>query len=694
MKEIVLLIDGQTVGPFPAENVEARFASGEFPADTPCAEPGADAWSTLGEMFPAKKPIGVRVARKTREEEAEMKAATSEKLDPDVRKKLLLYNLADAITVDKFTPAQADAAIRIHEDALKKGKKLKIAVCAGGFVLSVAVASLIFNCVNVGVADGGRKLKFFEWLCQTPPNPELKKTAKNIMAEKKRLDEAREEAAAVKFFAPRGQGSPRQQFLGAVEIKNPDVSTITGTLDYSAFAETLPDALKESATYEIVHVQRVDDRTEKLIAEQDRLFSILRSPLWTDAELREAIERELLADYPADAGIPESADILRQIKTFSLKSVEGQLAFLSERVAKIAQDKEIQSRIQERVKTRFKNKKNTGSTREKENAGGHADRVADRQTSSKSALEWARAKMPKFLMKLTDFLAEKEIYYSAEARNEAWRGFAENELPKIQEAVRKTEIERAPLAENGSFVFSGRNARSFVFVAQLDRAGDIYFVPASDSSAGTSDSVKLSDIVVNRKTLQPEDVLMDERYAVSAKEKTGGVPVAMSRKLGGREIYIVRTTPEWFYISVEKVRAEGEDASRRRTPVLLRVPADFYESVSVGDEIPMEKLLTFERFGRPASTSVTGSLQPIPDDKLEEVKESQRAAGIPFPPPPEQASAPEAPRKKSAEPASGESAEAVPAAAESGENAENDVPAGTAEESVPADDASPEGDDE
>ncbi|MBQ9759676.1 MAG: DUF4339 domain-containing protein [Opitutales bacterium] len=659
MKELVLFVDGQTVGPFPLEDVEKRLAAGEFSAETPCAEPGATEWKTLGEVVPASgaRPTVVRLARKTKEETEEMKSATSEKLDPDVRKKLLLYNLADSISVDKFTPLQADTAIKIHEAALKKGKNLKIAAGVGGFLISFALASFLFTGVNFGKDPGGKGQKLFEKIFEEPPNPEHKKKRQRIAAESERLAQLREEIAAVNFVAPRSQGDPRQTFLGNVEIKNPDISTVTGTLDVSA----LPASLVSSTKFEVIQLKRLDGTTEDRIKKQNELFAVLSTPVWTDAELRKAIADELAEDFPkSDA--PEAAEIANRLKMFRLDAIDAQVQWLEKRIGEIAQLKEVQGRAKEKSNSRKK------STAKDESA-------EQRKAASRAVQNWASREMPKFIEKLKKFLAEKEIYYSAEKRAEAWREFSENELPAIQNTVAENETQRTPVGGNGEFLLEGRSDRNLIAVAHFERAGDVYFVPAKDENE--QGLVRMQNVSVDRRTLKPEDVLMDERYIVSAKEKTGGKPMITSGKILSQEIFIVRTSPEWFYITVEKKPAEGETVSRRRPSVVLGVPAEFFESVAVGDEVPMEKLLTFERFGKAAESPATGRLIPIPDDKLEIVKEQQTAAGIAFPPPPEKY-VPPAPKKE--EPAEAP-AEESPEASVEAENvaASDDVPENSAD---------------
>lgn len=652
MKELVLFVNGQTVGPFSAEDLAARVAAGEFPPETPCAEAGSAEWKTLADFVPAEKKPSVRVARKTRSEEEAMKEATSEKLDPDVRKKLLLYNLADAISVDKFTPVQAAAAIKIHEEALKKDKKLKIAAGVGAFAVSAVLASLLFNGLTIGTAPGGRGLKIFETIFMDPPNPEYAKHAKRVASDALQLGRLREEVAAVGFSAPRGQSS-RQFFLNNVEIKNPDVSTVTGTLDTSALAGTLPAGMLETATFEILQLSRLDSTAEELIAAQDKLLADCSGPLWTDDDLRRAIAEELDKSYPRE-GTDASEEIEKRLKTFRVENLEAQLHWVEKRVREIAKMQAIQGRLQGRMKARYKKQENA-TTQDPDGVG----RVADRQTESEQTQFWASRDMPKFLEKFRRFLDEKKIFYSAEARAAAWRKFTEEDLPKISETVEKHLLQRVPVGAKGEFSLPGRNVRKLIVAANFAGPGEVFYVPAEDGAEASPIAVR--DLKTNRKVLTPEDVLMDERYVVSAKTKAGGVPVCASGKLLGREIFVVRTTPEWFYVTVEKVR-DPESASSRRTSVLLGVPADFFAAVNVGDEVPMEKLLTFSRFSRPAESPSGGRLSPIPEDKMETVRAQQEEAGLAFPPPPEIYVPPPAPAPKTSTPPPAEEEKADAAA--------------------------------
>ncbi len=708
MREFLLKMDGQQSGPYPESEVEARLASGKLSPETLCAEVGSEQWVAAKTVFPPKKKLSIRtshepyqepkkeekpavpaepkrtstvhIARKTKEEESEMKTAVKEKLDPEVRKKLLIYNLADAIGVDKFTPEQAAAAIAIHEAELKRGKWLKITAGTGSLVVALVLASLLFNCVPVGTAPGGRRLKIFESAFIETADPELEKARNRALTDIKKLNALREEVAAAKFRAPRSQGDPRETFLNRIVIKDEDrdISTVAGTVDLSALKAVVPETMCDATKFELVQRNRSIGNISEKIKEQNDLFLILCTPLWTEDDFRKAIEEKMKKDYPIDAAVPESAEIWKLVRTFRLSAIEAQLSVLTERVADIADSKELQSRIQGKMEQKFRSrKKGKGASKGRASTAAQtASRINERKATTERAKNWAASKMPKFFEKFAAFLADNETYYSAEARQVAWADFVEKDLPELKEKAEENAKLRVELGGNGEFGYRGRDARNLLVVAHFPGAGDVYFVPEMASAEGDEPSTalaQLKDVKTERKELRPEDVLLTEKYHVAEKKKLGGVPMCATCKASTGEIYIVRTSPEWFYIAVAKTADEASES--RNTPIWLGVPAEFFESVSVGDEIPMEKLLTFERYSRPGESSPTGRLMEISADKLPAVKAQQEAAGHAFPPPPEIF----VPEVKKEKPQAKESAEP----AETGEDASADGNAAT-EPTVPA----------
>ncbi len=117
MRHFFLRIDNENHGPLTEEEITALIADGTLGADTPCAPVGSTEWVPLSTQFSFGSRLKVkRGVQAATEAESEI-AAT--RIDPDLRKKLLIYGLADAATVDGFTQTQAVAAVKSREGILK-----------------------------------------------------------------------------------------------------------------------------------------------------------------------------------------------------------------------------------------------------------------------------------------------------------------------------------------------------------------------------------------------------------------------------------------------------------------------------------------------------------------------------------------------------------------------------------------------
>jgi hypothetical protein len=118
MRHFSLLIGNETRGPLTEQEITDLIGEGKVTADTPCAPAGAQEWTPLSAHFPFPSKLKVR-SGKDDASETETQAAAS-RIDPDLRKKLLAYGLADAATIDGFTLVQARRAVAAHEDATRQ----------------------------------------------------------------------------------------------------------------------------------------------------------------------------------------------------------------------------------------------------------------------------------------------------------------------------------------------------------------------------------------------------------------------------------------------------------------------------------------------------------------------------------------------------------------------------------------------
>jgi hypothetical protein len=117
MRHFFLQIDNESHGPLTEEEITPLIADGTVGAETPCAPVGSTEWVPLSTHFSFGSRLKVKRGTQIATEAESDTAAT--RIDPDLRKKLLIYGLADAATVDGFTQTQAVAAVKSREGILK-----------------------------------------------------------------------------------------------------------------------------------------------------------------------------------------------------------------------------------------------------------------------------------------------------------------------------------------------------------------------------------------------------------------------------------------------------------------------------------------------------------------------------------------------------------------------------------------------
>jgi hypothetical protein len=117
MRRFFLHIDNETRGPLTEEEIAALIADGTVNAETLSAPEGSKEWEPLSAHFSFGSRLKVNRGKQVATE-AET-GADAARIDPDLRKKLLIYGLADAATVDGFTQTQALVAVKSREDILR-----------------------------------------------------------------------------------------------------------------------------------------------------------------------------------------------------------------------------------------------------------------------------------------------------------------------------------------------------------------------------------------------------------------------------------------------------------------------------------------------------------------------------------------------------------------------------------------------
>lgn len=140
MRHFTILIGNETRGPLTEEALIAMIAEGAVNADTPCAPEGTAEWVPLSSHFNFGSKLKVNRGKQL-STEAEQETAAA-RIDPDLRKKLLIYGLADSASVDGFTQVQAVTAVGAKEAVLRAQLRRHSLAKTVSFFLAIPLAIL------------------------------------------------------------------------------------------------------------------------------------------------------------------------------------------------------------------------------------------------------------------------------------------------------------------------------------------------------------------------------------------------------------------------------------------------------------------------------------------------------------------------------------------------------------------------
>lgn len=146
MRTFHLRKGAETSAPLYEDEVAGLLASGELKPGDPCRLVGEDGWRTVGDFFPTGSGLKVRTT-KAPPSAAERQSAAN-RIDDATRRRLLFYGLADAVTLDGFTQAQAEAAIVRRERQLRREWIAHRAAQAFAFVAALALGAWLGSTVN------------------------------------------------------------------------------------------------------------------------------------------------------------------------------------------------------------------------------------------------------------------------------------------------------------------------------------------------------------------------------------------------------------------------------------------------------------------------------------------------------------------------------------------------------------------
>ncbi len=496
MRNFSLLIGNETRGPLTEEEITAMIAEGSLAADTLCAPEGAQEWTPLSEHFKFGSSLKVKWNKPvSTEAEEELSAA---RLNPDTRKLLLAYGLADAVSVDRFTQVQAMLAIADHEKTVRATNRLHavvgMAVLAG---MAVVGTTLGLNAGPGGelVALGARQII----------KEEISSRANltNLRNEIAQFADLKARATKAVFEKPRG-GTPGLNLIaGRLQIDPASAFALRGQADLSPLYKKIAVwGIKPDEDRRVYVLREAPSaRALELLRNQAAVLDeVLSAPL--DEAGFTQLFAEVMTTFPAAAFT--EASLLRS-EAAGMRT--GGLKFFIERVD-------------------FHAKAAAGTAAHK---------------------QWC-ADLAGFSERLKALQAKVVARTSPEARRQRWSEFNAGQGAELATWVLTSGAKDTRLNADGTFTVKGvpsLNADSMNLVLVSTRIkGDTVFLPWGSKYLGKGNWTS--------ETLPSAHLIDRERYKVVDKVTVGGRTYYAKLRTPTHTFVMSRSAPQWRYVAIAR----------------------------------------------------------------------------------------------------------------------------------------------
>ncbi len=559
MRQFTLYIDNEVRGPHTETEIQELINLGTVTADTPCMPEGATEWLPASQFFTFAAKIKLSKRLEANEEEIALEA---NRLNPEDRRKLMMYGLADAATVDQINQTQATTILTEHENNLNQINKRNKIIVGTIFVLTLISTVLFGLFTDIGGSVVGKVVGQF--IKDDPKQPDSMRRFAN---ETQRFQELRTESQNVVFSKPTG-GQPIQPILNA-RLKIPATTgyTVSGKIDLKPLNEMLkrwgikPDS--EIKLY-LLPSEAPAEVSQKITDQAAVLETILAAV--ADIATLEKIKSDLVSSFPLETTITESTALQTEIKNLKINGIKDgieRVEYAAREAARVAQENEIK--------------------------GGPAGEDA------KIRRQWG-VNLRAYAGKLRDLENRYQIWNNPNNRKKVWSEFNSGPGSEVAAWILSTEAKLIPVNETGEFTIPE--------CANLDKntAGNSLLV----STRVNGDSVFLawgSKFLASqeiRSTQIPRDVfLAREEYKVATHTVTGDRSLVIRYRVGDRELSIRRNSPKWYFMNVARVKDSDS--------LVVLVTPELQEKYPVGSVVPYSVLLDLELFPRP-----TESITPSP----------------------------------------------------------------------------------
>ena len=559
MRSFTFYIDNAVRGPHTETEIQELINLGTVAADTPCMPEGATEWLPASQFFTFAAKIKLSKRLEASEEEIALEA---NRLNPDDRRKLMMYGLADAATVDQVNQTQANTILAQHENNLKQINKRNKIIVGTLFVLTLLATVSFGLFTDIGGSLVGKVVSQF--IKDDPKQPDSMRRFSN---ETKRFQELRTESQNAVFAKPTGGQSIQPVLNARLKIPATTGYTVSGKIDLKPLNDMLkrwginPDS--EIKVY-LLPSEAPAEVSQK-ITDQTAVLETILAPV-ADVATLEKIKSDLISSFPHETTITESAALQNELKYLKLNEIKANI----ERV-------EYAAREAVRV------------AQENESKGGP---LAE---NAKILRAWGN-NLRAYAGKLHDLENRGRIWYNENNRKKVWSEFNSGPGSEIAAWILSTEAKLIPVNESGEFTIpecpnlDKNTAANSIWVSTRINGDSVFLAWGSKFLA--SQEIQSTQI--------PRDVfLAREQYKVTTHTVTGDRPLVVRYRVGDRELSIRRPSPKWYFLNV--AREKDSDA------LVLLVSAELQAKYPVGSMVPYSVLLDLELFPRP-----TESITPSP----------------------------------------------------------------------------------
>lgn len=496
MRHFSLLIGNETRGPLTEAEVSAMIAEGVLTADTPCLPEGAQDWAPLSDHFKFGVTLRLKRTKPVSTEAEEEIAAT--RLDPDTRRRLLLYGLAEPASVDTFTQVQAMLAIADHEKNVASTNRLHRVVGLAALITMIGGGALL----GLSRGFGGDALAFCGGLF-VKEEVNSRTSLLVLRSEIGQFAELKSRAERAVFEKPRG-GSPGFNVIASRLRIDPYTSfSLSGQVDTSPLTRKIAVwGLKLDADRRVYVLREAPSpRASELLTAQSAVLDDVLSPALDEAGFAQLFA-ETMSTFPP-AGFPEAGRLRVEAEGMRMSA----LKIFIDRVDFRAQ-------------------------------------AASTQSAQKA---WS-AELLAFSGRLKALQAKVHALTAPAARQQRWSTFNSGQGAELAAWMLTSGAKDVRLNPDGTFVVtavSGINSDSLnQVIVSVRIAGDTVFFPWNSKHLGTGKWTS--------EPMAKAFLIERERYKVTDKVTVGGRTYYANLQTATHRFVYTRLSPRWRYLALAR----------------------------------------------------------------------------------------------------------------------------------------------